>query len=143
MVTGMKRTSLLLSAALFGTSLAIGSLSAPAAYAQGKQQTVNLARVDVVHLAAGYRASKINGSAVYNNTNEKIGTVDDLIVNPNDRVLYAVLSVGGFLGVGDHLIAVPYDMLKMTGNDREQKIVLNNAATKEDLKALPQFHYKN
>jgi sporulation protein YlmC with PRC-barrel domain len=139
----MKRTSLLLSAAMFGASVAIGSLSAPAVYAQGKQQNVNLARVDVMHLAAGYRVSKINGSAVYNNANEKIGTVDDLIVSPNDRVLYAILSVGGFLGVGDHLIAVPYDMLKMTDNNREQKIVMNNAATKDDLKALPQFHYRD
>src|SRR5947209_6086174 len=97
----MKRTSLLLTSALFAASMLVGSVATAPAQAQGKAQDVRLARVDVVHLAAGYRASKIKGAAVYNNANEKIGTVDDLIITQNDRVLYAILSVGGFLGVGE------------------------------------------
>ncbi len=138
MVTPMKRTSLLLTAAALGIGLLAGVPGTSSVFAQGKVQDVQLARVDVVHVAAGYRASKIRGSAVYNNGNEKIGTVDDLIINPDDRVLYAILSVGGFLGVGDHLIAVPYEALKVS----DQKIVLPNAATKDDLKKLPQFKYR-
>jgi sporulation protein YlmC with PRC-barrel domain len=76
-----------------------------------------LVAVDVRPLAEAYRASRMIGTAVLNDKNEKIGTVDDLIVSPNDRVLFAVLSVGGFLGINRRLIAVPYSELKVTMRD--------------------------
>ena len=131
----MKRTSLLLSAAAFGAFAAL-SLGQPQALAQGAPQRIDLVKVDVTHLSTGYRASKINGSPVYNANNERIGTVDDLIVNDDDRVWYAILSVGGFLGVGRHLVAVPYDALQI----QDQKLILPQAS-KDDLKALPEFKY--
>jgi len=74
-------------------------------WAQGAPQTV-IERVDVQKLAAGYRSSKIVGSPVVNDANEKIGDVDDLLVEPSDKVLFAVLSVGGFLGMGERLVVV-------------------------------------
>src|SRR5262245_18690741 len=85
--------------------LALGLLSAmpfvatAPSFAQGKPQT--LTSINVQAVATGFRASKIIGATITNDVDEKIGTVDDLIVNHADRVPYAIISVGGFLGVGD------------------------------------------
>ena len=68
------------------------------AIAQGVQQTVAIAKVDPATAATGFRASKIIGSSVVNEANETVGSIDDLIVTPDEKAPYAVLSVGGFLG---------------------------------------------
>ncbi len=70
--------------------------------------------------------------------NEKIGDLDDLIVG-KDRVLFAIIEVGGFLGLGSHLIAVPYTSLQI--GDQGKRIVLPGA-TKEQVKGLPEFKYR-
>ena len=57
-------------------------------------------KVDPQSLATGYRTSKVVGSTVINEANETVGTIDDLIVTPGEKVPFAVLSVGGFLGMG-------------------------------------------
>ena len=107
----------------------------PAA-AQVAPQTVELAKVNVQKLAAGYRASKVISSSVINEGNETIGKIDDLLVSSDGKDPYAVLSIGGFLDVGSHLVAVPYDSLKYT----DKKFVLPGG-TKEGLKQLPEFKY--
>jgi PRC-barrel domain len=127
----MKRASLVVGAAMVSTVLFAGPV-----WAQGAPQTVRIERVDVQKLAAGYRSSKIVGSPVVNDANEKIGDVDDLLVEPSDKVLFAVLSVGGFLGMGEHLVVVPFSRLQITGNR-----VLLPGGTKDALKALPEFKY--
>lgn len=104
--------------------------------AQGMPQTVELAKVDVQKLAAGYRASKVIGSNVVNEENEVIGKIDDLLVSLDGKEPYAVLSIGGFLGMGTHLVAVPYETLKST----DDKIVLPGG-TKNSLRMLPEFKY--
>jgi hypothetical protein len=98
---------------------------------------VALVVVDVVAVADGYRASKLRGATVVNAKNEKIGELDDLIVG-KDRVLFAIVQVGGFLGLGSHLIAVPYTSLEIS--DEGRRIVLPGA-TKEQVKGLPEFKY--
>lgn len=128
----MKKNTTALSLALL-----LGLLSnAPILLAQGAPQSVTEVRVDVAKVDAGYRASKISGSTVYNSTKEKIGTVDDLILGPPDWVPYAVLSVGGILGVGNHLVTVPLSKMQIVGD----QLVLPDA-TKDTLKALPEFKY--
>jgi hypothetical protein len=99
-------------------------------------QTAKTVTVDVTKINNGYRATKIVGSNVVNDTNEKIGTVDDLLVGRDDSVFYAIVSVGGFLGMGEKLVAVPFDTLKI-GTD---SLVLPGG-TKEQLKSLPMFEY--
>lgn len=99
-------------------------------------QTIEIAKVDVQKLQAGYRASKVIGSNVANDANESIGKVDDLLVSPDGKTPYAVLSVGGFLGVGTHLVAVPYEQLKVV----EKKLVLQGGS-KDTLRMLPEFKY--
>ena len=96
-----------------------------------------IAKVDVQTVAAGYRASKVNGSNVLNEANETIGKIDDLLVIRDGKEPYAVLSIGGFLGMGTHLVVVRYDSLRF---DPDNKIVLPGG-TKEGLTMLPAFEY--
>ncbi|WP_186310710.1 PRC-barrel domain-containing protein [Paraburkholderia sp. BCC1886] len=123
---------LLTAAVLLGALASYGN-----AYAQGAPQAITEKRTDVVQLASGYRASKLSGADVYNKSKDSIGTLDDLIVSPSgDRGTYAILSVGGFLGIGKHLVAVPFNDLQI--NNR--RVVLPEA-TKNSLEALPEFKY--
>lgn len=104
--------------------------------AQGTPQTVQLTKVDVVKVATGFRASKVIGSSVVNEANDTVGKVDDIIIAENGKSPYVVLSVGGFLGIGEKLVVLPYEQL--TTMDR--KIVMQGA-TKDALKDLPSFKY--
>ena len=117
---------------LAGAALLAASLSGPA-FSQGAPQTVTLMKVDPASLATGYRTSKVVGSTV---VNETVGTIDDLIVTPNEKVPFAVLSVGGFLGMGSKYVVVPFSSLQV----KDKKMVLPGA-TKDSLKALPEFKY--
>jgi len=127
----MKKATLLASAAIIG----VGFLAAHVK-AQGVQQTVEIAKVDVQKVAGGYRASKVIGSNVLNDANETIGKIDDLLVTRDGKEPYAVLSIGGFLGMGTHLVVVRYDSLTFADN----KIVLPGGS-KDGLKMLPVFEY--
>ena len=127
----MKKTMMVVSAALAGMVVL-----SDAAAAQGTSQTVEFAKVDIQKLAAGYRASKVIGGDVLNDANQTIGKIDDLLVSPDGTAPFAVLSIGGFLGMDTHLVVVPYDSLKLVGN----KIVLPGG-TKDALKMLPEFKY--
>jgi hypothetical protein len=104
--------------------------------AQGAPQSITEKRVDVVQLATGYRASKLIGSNVENGDKAKIGTVDDIIVSPSDQEPYAILSVGGFLGIGKRLVAIPFKDVHIA-----DKRLRMDGATKDSLRALPEFHY--
>ena len=99
---------------------------------------VTLVEVDVRALAGGFRTSKLLGKAVHNEKDEKIGTLDDIIITTNGK-LVAILQVGGFLGLGGHLIATPYESLNISNDGR--KITLAGAS-KEALGKLPEFEYK-
>src|SRR5271170_4911937 len=127
----MNKPMILAGAAMMGLALLSGGVGA-----QGTPQTVELVKVDVQKLAAGYRASKVIGSSVVNDANETIGEINDILVSPDGKQPYAVLSIGGFLGMGSRLVVVPYDTLRFTGN----KVTLPGG-TKEGLKMLPEFKY--
>ena len=127
----MNKSLVLASAAMISIALLSGG-----AGAQGTPQTVELAKVDVQKLSAGYRASKVIGSSVVNDASETIGTVDDLLVSRDGKQPYAVLSIGGFLGMGNRLVVVPYETLKFA----DKKVMLPGG-TKEGLKMLPEFKY--
>ncbi len=96
----------------------------------------NLA-VATVRLEGGYRASKVIGAAVYNAQNQQIGAVDDLIMNHANQAQLAVISVGGFLGVGGKLVALPYGKLERAENGR----VILADGSKDNLLKLPNFTY--
>lgn len=123
-------TALLAGAALLATA------SFGPAFAQGAPQTLSLMKIDPTTLATGYRTSKVVGSPVVNEAGETIGSIDDLIVTTAEQVPFAVLSVGGFLGVGSKYVVVPASALQV----RDDKMVLTGAS-KESLKSLPGYTY--
>jgi hypothetical protein len=127
----MKKTMLLASAAMIGIFVLAAN-----ANAQGVPQSVEITKVDVQTVAAGYRASKVIGSSVVNDANETIGKIDDLLVTRDGKDPYVVLSVGGFLGMGTRMVVIRYDSLKFADN----KIMLPGG-TKDGLKMLPAFQY--
>src|SRR5689334_18069752 len=61
-----------------------------------------------------WRASKVIGVNVYNDSNEKLGSIDELIMNKEGKIDKVIIGVGGFLGVGQRDIAVNFDQLKFT-----------------------------
>lgn len=106
------------------------------AFAQGAAQTAGLMSIDPATVAVGYRTSKVVGSTVSDSAGIKLGTVDDLIITSADQVPFAVLSVGGFLGMGEkHVLVLAKDLAVV--ND---KIVLAGG-TKASLTALPSYTY--
>ena len=123
---------------LLACTAVIAATLSGSAFSQGAQQAVSLTKVDQASLAIGYRTSKLVGSAVFNEANETVGTIDDLIVTASDKVPYAVLSVGGFLGLDTKLVVVPFNSLEV----HDKRMVLPGA-TKESLKSLPGFKYGN
>jgi sporulation protein YlmC with PRC-barrel domain len=85
------------------------------------------------------RASKVVGASVYNDQNQSIGSIDDVLMSDSDhKAGTAVLSVGGFLGMGAKLVSIPFDQLKI----QDDKIVMPGA-TKASLEAMPEYHYKS
>ena len=127
----MKRSIALMA----GAVVVAAALSEPA-LSQGTPQTAAIMKVDPQTVATGYRTSKVVGSTVVNEANETVGTIDDLIVTPTEKVPFAVLSVGGFLGMGSKYVVVPFSSLQV----KNKQMVLPGA-TKDSLKALPEFKY--
>lgn len=127
-----------------------------------------------------WRASKVVGLSVYNDKNESLGSINDILMDKSGNIKAVVLGVGGFLGLGEHLVAVPFDKIKFvnepvaytsssaapaTGNRPASTTTTGAAgatsqpmapaakpnpwypdhavfnATKDELKALPEFKY--
>jgi sporulation protein YlmC with PRC-barrel domain len=65
-------------------------------------------------LQGNWRASKVVGLSVYNESNEKIGSINDLVMDKSGAIKAAVIGVGGFLGMGEHLVAVSFDKVKFS-----------------------------
>jgi hypothetical protein len=73
---------------------------------------------------------------VYNDLNDKIGSIYDVIIAPDHKASYAVVQVGGFLGMGKHYVAIPVEHFQI----RDGNLFLAGA-TKEALKSVPEFEY--
>lgn len=105
----------------------------------GSSASVTMTTLSTQSILSGWRSTKLVGMDVYDNADKKIGSIDDLIITRDERVPVAVLSVGGFLGIGAKLVAVPFRDLRLVGDD---KLTLPGA-TMESLKALPEFAYRS
>src|ERR1044072_7806566 len=99
----MKRSLVLMPAPALAAAMLAGPAPAPL-----NPHNVTLMKVDPQTLARGCRSSKMVGSAVSNENNETVGTIDDLIITPDGQAPYAILSVGGFLGIGTKYVALPF-----------------------------------
>lgn len=120
------------------TRLFLKSLAASAVLATSAMATPVFA-ADNMQTADEFRTSKIVGSKVYNNANENIGSVEDIVLKSDGAMDEVVLSVGGFLGIGDKYVAVPFSNLKIARDGSSLKITTDG--TKESLKALPDYQF--
>jgi hypothetical protein len=88
------------------------------------------------------RASQVIGSAVYNDKNDKLGSVSDILLDKDAKATQAVISVGGVLGVGAKLVAVPYDKLKFSDKiDSKTARVMMPGTDDNALNGMPTYHY--
>jgi hypothetical protein len=116
--------------------------TAPATGRTGDTTSTNPSdRNSVMTQMGDARASKVIGSSVYNDHDERVGSIDDLLIS-KDGKMSAVLSVGGFLGMGTKYVEVRYSDLTFgnTQRDSDNRVVLKGA-TKESLKAQPDYSY--
>lgn len=128
----MRNTMFLVSVAMIGAGVFAAQVNA-----QGTPQSAEITKVDIQTVAAGYRASEVIGSSVRNDAGETIGKIDDLLVTRDGKEPYVVLSVGGFLGMGNRLVVIRYDNLMFSADNN---IVLPGGS-KDGLKTLPKFEY--
>ena len=160
--------------------LAGTALFASVAFAQTSTTTTD--RANMAPAAASdssfrgdWRTSKVVGLNVYNDSNESVGSINDLLTDKSGNIKAAVISVGGVLGVGAHLVAVPFDKIKFVNEPVAYTGVAGAAntapnkppasstmttgaapatkpnpwypdhavynATKDELKAMPEFKY--
>ena len=99
----MKATILVALMSLFVAVIVADSVAQTAG-----SSVISVSTSEMREIAKGWSAKKqILGKDVYNEAGDKIGEIDDLIVAPNKSLSYAIVGVGGFLGVGDHQVAVP------------------------------------
>ena len=88
-------------------------------------------------------SSKIVGLNVYNDNNKEVGEIKDIALDPNGDTEAYVLSVGGFLGMGDHYVAVSPSAVKITYNASDKKWHATMNATVDQVKNAPEFKYPN
>ncbi len=119
-------------------ALALMLMSAGSVHGQvAGSATTGIGAEEMKVVALGWSAKKqILGKDVYNDTNQKIGVIDDLIITPDKAVSFAIIGAGGFLGVGKHDVAIPVSQLKP---DRDKFIL--PGATRDRIKAMPEFEY--
>jgi sporulation protein YlmC with PRC-barrel domain len=83
-----------------------------AASAQTATNQVGSTTSATTHKVGEWRASKLAGVDVYNEANEKIGDINEVILDRSGKVANVILGVGGVLGLGEHYVAVAFDKLK-------------------------------
>jgi sporulation protein YlmC with PRC-barrel domain len=101
---------------------------------------IDIVVVDVKTVKRGYRLSTFIGSYVYNDEDQEVGTLEDLIADRDqrDKIAFAILEVGGFLGLGAKRIAIEYHALQLGEEDDVVRLALPGA-TKKSLEKLPEY----
>ncbi|MEJ0003896.1 MAG: PRC-barrel domain-containing protein [Pararobbsia sp.] len=102
-------------------------------------QTLGITVEQETVVVNGWSVKKaILGKSVYNENNEKVGTIDDIIIAPEGSVSYAIIGAGHFLHVARHDVAIPVEQINV--NDSGQYVL--PGATRDALKAMPVFQYE-
>ena len=166
-IAGVAGSALLATVAIAQTPTDKGDKMSPAA-------STSTSTTSATSYQGNWRASKVVGLSVYNDKNESVGSINDLLMDKGGAIKAVVIGVGGFLGVGEHLVAVPLDKVKFesepvactgasnTGSTTKSTTTTGAApaaaaskpnpwypdhavfsATKDELKAMPEFKYAN
>jgi sporulation protein YlmC with PRC-barrel domain len=127
--------------------VAAASLFGGSAFADGSSMggiTMSDHASSTIHYAtmapADIMSSKLVGMDVYNNQNDKLGQVEDLVVDNGKTISGVVVSVGGFLGMGEHYVLIDPASIVVSDKDGSMKAVVDT--NKDNLKAAPTFTYK-
>src|ERR1700730_15931531 len=120
----------------FAPSASVLALAGSLAVAPSGRSMAATSSLSTMH----WLASDVYKADVYDNAEEKIGVVTDLIMDSGGNVTTAVLGVGGLFGAGKKEVAVPFKDLKVVTRDNKDWLVLNQ--TKEQLKAAPAYDKK-
>jgi sporulation protein YlmC with PRC-barrel domain len=100
-----------------------------------------LAFAETSSLSTGnWLASDVYKADVYDPSEHKVGKVTDLMIDSNGNVTAAIIGVGGFVGVGQKDVAIPFKELKVSTRDGKDWLVLNR--TKDELKSAPAYNKK-
>jgi sporulation protein YlmC with PRC-barrel domain len=113
--------------------------AATSLYAQtaGTTTSIGVSVVEMNDVINGWSVQRqLLGQPVYNDKDEKIGKIEDIILNKDRTASYGIVSTGGFLGIGAHDVAIPAKQLQL----KNERLVLAGAS-KETLRALPAFEY--
>lgn len=146
----MKRMIAVISISLVPLCMGVASAQAPAQSAAQAPAAPVAGRaplgVTVIELEAvvvGWSVERdLLGKTIVNDKNDKIGKIDDLIISPSKdgstpAASFAIIGVGGFLGIGKRDVAIPIEQIKLN-----QKQLTLPGATKDALKAMPPFVYQ-
>jgi hypothetical protein len=109
---GLVATALLSTTALAQAPAPAAKDTAPAAQSSSTPRAETPARPEQTQSANEWRSSKVVGLYVYNDANERLGSINELLMDSSGKVAKAVIGVGGFLGIGESNIAVNFDQLK-------------------------------
>jgi sporulation protein YlmC with PRC-barrel domain len=166
-----------MSAKHISAALAVSVLLGSVAFAQTPTTTTDRMAPSATSSSfqGNWRASKVVGLSVYNDNNQSIGSISDLLTDKSGNIKAAVIGVGGFLGVGEHLVAIPFEKIKFVNEPVAYTGTASNSgatpmsttttgsaataapskpnpwypdhavynATKDELKAMPEFTYSN
>jgi hypothetical protein len=100
-------------------------------------EVLYFARADAQWRSIGASRNSYVNQVIYNARGEQLGSVQDLMVGPDGKVVAAVISVGRYLGFGDKLVAVPFSALRLEKRDGDSNVVIDLA--KEALLSAPQY----
>ena len=114
-----------ITAALAGTALLAAVASAQTPTTPSDRMAPAAASTSSSSLQGNWRASKVVGLSVYNDNNESLGSINDLLMDKSGNIKAVVLGVGGFLGVGEHLVAIPFEKIKFV----DQPVAYTGAAS--------------
>jgi len=115
------------------------SLPTMAQVVVGGSTTTGVTVTESTQIALGWSVKKaLLGKTVYNETNQKVGKVEDIIIAPDKSVSYLIIGAGGFIGMGRHDVAIAVTQIQ----DKAGKLVMDGA-TKDMIKAMPRFDYAN
>ena len=120
---------------LGGSAFAADSSMGGITMADHATHTINY----VATTPADMMSSKLVGMDVYNNQNDKLGEVEDLVIDNGKTITGVVVSVGGFLGMGEHYVLIDPASIVVSNKDNTLKAMVDT--NKDNLKAAPNFTY--
>ena len=133
----MIKKSLVAASVVSAILMSVGASTTAFAQPVAGTATLGVSVSEVQAVAMGWSIKKsILGKKVYNDDKKVVGKVEDVIVAPDNALSYAIVGVGGFLGMAKHDVAIPINQFKSDGKE-----IMLSGASKDALKALPKFEY--